>query len=186
MGVATAFLAFGSNQGNRLDLCDRAVTLLGLLPRSRLTGISSLYETEPVIDERTDPGTTWFLNGVMRLETELPPRQVLDICREVERALGRDEVRRNGPRPIDLDLLFYGSEVLDTPDLVVPHPRLHLRRFVLTPLAELAPDWRHPVLDTTVQDLLDGLQDASIVRRLDPQPMLRSRSRPACTGRGGS
>src|SRR5574341_966318 len=95
------FIGFGSNLGNRLDFCDRAVTLLRLLPASRVTAVSSLYETEPVRDGG-DPGEGWFLNGVIRLETDLTPRSLLDVCREVERALGRDPAHRQGPRTLDL------------------------------------------------------------------------------------
>jgi len=172
------FIGFGSNLGNRLDFCDRAITLLGLLPASQVTGVSSLYETEPLPEN--DPGPQWFLNGVVRLETELPPLRLLEVCREVEKALGRDPEHRSGPRTLDLDMLLYGARVIQESGLTVPHPRLHLRRFVLTPLAELDPDLRHPVLDKTVRALLAELHDPSVVRLLDPQPSSRYGSRPAC------
>jgi len=180
--AVTAFLAFGSNQGDRVDLCARAVTLLGLLPQSRLVAVSSLYETEPIVDEHSNPGTGWFLNGVVQIETELSLRRVWEICREIERALGRDEARRGGPRSMDLDVLSYDSEIVETADLIVPHPRLHTRRFVLVPLVELAPDWRHPVSGRTARELLDSLTDSSVVRRLEPQPASRYGAKPACTG----
>ncbi|MEW6543887.1 MAG: 2-amino-4-hydroxy-6-hydroxymethyldihydropteridine diphosphokinase [Nitrospirota bacterium] len=176
MSREIVYIAFGSNVGDRLDFCDRAVTLLGLLPASQVTGVSSLYETEPV-DDGARPGSGWFLNGVVRLETEIPPHRLLDVCREVEKALGRDLEHRAGPRTLDLDLLFYGDRVLHEAGLVVPHPRLHLRRFVLAPLAELAPDLIHPVLHRTIKDLLDHLADPATVRRLDPQPSPRYGSR---------
>lgn len=183
MGRETVYIGFGSNQGDRLDYCDRAVTLLGLLPHSQLIAVSSLYETEPVVDERTDPGTEVFLNGVVRLETEIVPRSLLDVCREIEQALGRDHDQRHGPRTLDLDILFYGSRVVHEDDLVIPHPRLHLRRFVLDPMAELDPEWTHPVLGTTVKDLLDRLPPAPHVRRMAPQPNSRYGSRPGCSAR---
>jgi 2-amino-4-hydroxy-6-hydroxymethyldihydropteridine diphosphokinase len=179
MARETVFIGFGSNLGNRQDYCDRAVTLLSLLPASQVTGVSSLYETDPVADN--DPGPGLFLNGVVRLETDLTPQSLLEVCREIEKSLGRDQDRREGPRTLDLDILFYGNRILQEPGLMVPHPRLHLRRFVLAPLAELDPAWRHPVLHRTVQDLLDHLADPATVRLLDPQPDSRYGSRPACS-----
>jgi 2-amino-4-hydroxy-6-hydroxymethyldihydropteridine diphosphokinase len=182
MARETVYIGFGSNQGDRLDSCDRAVTLLGLLPASAVTSVSSLYETEPVADPG-DPGPAWFLNGVVRLETDIAPHSLLEVCREIEQALGRDQEDRHGPRTLDLDILFYGTRIIKEPDLVVPHPRLHLRRFVLAPMAELDPDWRHPVLNRTVKDLLDQITDPARIRKLDPQPNSRYGSRPNCTTR---
>ena len=182
MARETVHVGFGSNQGDRLDYCDRAVTLLGLLPMSQVAGVSPLYETKPVSDPG-DPGPAWFLNGVVRLETDIAPHSLLAVFREIERSLGRDEDDRHGPRTIDLDLLFYGTRVIHEADLVVPHPRLHLRRFVLAPLAELDPDLRHPVLNRTVRELLAQLADPARVRKLDPQPGSRYGSRPDCRTR---
>lgn len=180
MARETAYIGFGSNQGDRLDYCDRAVTLLGLLPHSQLIAVSSLYETEPIVDERTNPGTDLFLNGVVCLETEIAPRSLLEICREVEQALGRDRDQRHGPRTLDLDILFYGSRVIHERDLIIPHPRLHLRRFVLAPMVELNPEWKHPEMEVTVKSLLDDLPPTPSVRRLMPPPNSRYGSPPAC------
>ena len=177
MSREIVYIGFGSNLGNRLDFCDRAVTLLGLLPRSLVTGVSSLYETEPLPEN--NPGPQWFLNGIVRLETDLTPQGLLEVCREVEKSLGRDQDDRSGPRTLDLDILLYGDRIIDEPGLIVPHPRLHLRRFVLAPLAELAPELRHPLLNKTVQELLAQLVDRSVVRRLDPQPSSRYGNRPS-------
>ncbi|HJU05775.1 MAG TPA: 2-amino-4-hydroxy-6-hydroxymethyldihydropteridine diphosphokinase, partial [Nitrospiraceae bacterium] len=90
MSRETAYIGFGSNQGDRFDYCRRAVTLLGLLPHSQVTAVSSLYETEPVRDARRNPGRDWFINGVVQLDTDVAPRSLLDVCREIEQALGRD------------------------------------------------------------------------------------------------
>ena len=183
MAREAVYIAFGSNQGDRLDYCDRAVTLLSLLPHSQLIAVSSLYETEPMIDDRTNPGTELFLNGVVCLGTEIAPRSLLEICREIEQALGRDHDKRRGPRTLDLDIVFYGSRVIHESDLTIPHPRLHLRRFVVAPMVELDPEWRHPELGVTMKHLLDDLPPTPRVRRLMPQPNSRYGSRPACSAR---
>lgn len=178
----TVFIGFGSNLGDRVDFCDRAVTLLSLLPHSQLIAVSSLYETEPVADAGA-PGEGWFLNGVVQLETDITPQSLLTVCREIERSLGRDPAHRAGPRTMDLDILFYGDRVIEERDVVVPHPRLHQRRFVLEPLAELAPSFIHPVLTHTVSHLLAQLADRHQVRRLAPQSGSRYGSRAAGSSR---
>lgn len=179
MNHETVFIAFGSNQGDRQDFCDRAVALMGLLPQSTLTGVSSYYETEP-IDVAHGHDATWFYNGVVRLETQLQPEHLLAICRETERSLGRDPERKHVSRLMDLDVLFYGQRIIDTPQLTVPHPRLHQRRFVLAPMTELAPDWVHPQYKQTMQVLLDRLTDTHRVQRLDVVPGSRFTTRLSC------
>jgi 2-amino-4-hydroxy-6-hydroxymethyldihydropteridine diphosphokinase len=180
----TVYIGFGSNVGDRVDFCDRAVTLLSLLPHSLLTGVSLLYETEPVKD-KIDPGDGWFLNGVVQLETDLTPRSLLDMLQEIERSLGRDG-EHSGPRTIDLDILFYGDRIINEPGLTVPHPRLHERRFVLMPLSELAPLLAHPSRHRSVNQMLAETSDSSEVRLLFPQPSTRYGSRPACSPRRDS
>jgi 2-amino-4-hydroxy-6-hydroxymethyldihydropteridine diphosphokinase len=149
MGITRAFVGLGSNLG------DREATIRAAL--SRLDGVlavSALRETDPVGFEDQPR----FLNGVAALETELPPRALLDRLLEVERSLGRTrDGPRFGPRTIDLDLLVYGELELAEPGLTLPHPRLHERRFALEPLAELAPDLVVPGRGP-VRDLLAGLQ----------------------------
>jgi 2-amino-4-hydroxy-6-hydroxymethyldihydropteridine diphosphokinase len=181
----TVYIGFGSNVGDRVDFCDRAVTLLSLLPHSLLTGVSLLYETEPVMD-KVDPGGEWFLNGVVQLETDLTPRSLLEMLQEIERSLGRDDEHRSGPRTMDLDILFYGDRVINEPGLTVPHPRLHQRRFVLMPLSELAPLLAHPTRQRSVNQMLAETSDPSEVRLLFPQPSTRYGSRPACSPRRDS
>ena len=176
----TVYIGFGSNVGDRVDFCDRAVTLLSLLPHSHVTGVSLLYETEPVKD-RVDPGDGWFLNGVVQLETDIAPQSLLDMLREIERSLGRDEDNRSGPRTIDLDIFFYGERVINEPGLTVPHPRLHQRRFVLMPLSELDPLLVHPTRLRSVNQMLAETSDPTEVRLLFPQPSTRYGSRPACS-----
>lgn len=178
--MESVFIGFGSNLGDRVDFCDRAVTLLGLLPNSRLLGVSSLYETEPV-DDGGAPGEDWFLNGAVQIETDLMPQSLHTVCREVEKALGRDPEHRSGPRTMDLDILFYRDWTIREAGLIIPHPRLHLRRFVLEPLAELEPDFLHPMLKETVSALLARLDDPHRVRKMTPQPNTRYGSRPACS-----
>jgi 2-amino-4-hydroxy-6-hydroxymethyldihydropteridine diphosphokinase len=147
--MARAFVALGSNLG------DREGTIRAALARlDGVVAVSRLRDTDPVGFE--DQPT--FLNGVAALETELPPRALLDRQLEVERSLGRTrEGPRFGPRTIDLDLLVHGDLEFDEPGLTIPHPRLHERRFVLEPLAELAPDLVVPGRGP-VRDLLAGLQ----------------------------
>lgn len=181
----TVFIGFGSNVGDRVDFCDRAVTLLSLLPHSQLMRVSLLYETEPVNDG-ANPGDGWFLNGVVQLNTDVTPRSLLMVLREIERSLGRNEADRSGPRTIDLDILFYGQRVIKELGLVVPHPRLHQRRFVLMPLGELDPLLVHPTHQRTITQLLAEVNDQSEVRLLFPQPSTRYGSRPVCSPPPGS
>ena len=173
--MVEAYIGIGSNLGDRRDLCARALGLLGMLPHSRLTGYSSTYETEPV-GEVGGP----FLNLVGRVATDLPPWRLMLILQETERGLGRDVEHCAGPRTMDLDLLFYGNQVIRDHGLEVPHPRLHERRFVLVPLAELAPSFCHPVLDQPVSALLAALRDSHKVRRLEESVVPWTREGGAC------
>jgi 2-amino-4-hydroxy-6-hydroxymethyldihydropteridine diphosphokinase len=174
LSSTSCYIAIGSNQGERLAWCEAAVAALIVLPQSEVGRRSAWYETEPVIDlaaHRAEARPSWFINGVVELTTTLTPRQLLDECLQIEKQFGRKRAAGTiAPlaRLIDLDLLFYGGAVISEPGVTIPHPRLHLRRFVLAPLAELAPDFIHPTLHATVTDLLNRLTDSHTVRRLEP------------------
>jgi 2-amino-4-hydroxy-6-hydroxymethyldihydropteridine diphosphokinase len=148
-----AYIGLGANKGDRRTNILRALEMLEAMG-IRPVAISRLIETHPV---GGPPGQPMFLNGAAKVETRLTPRELLDALMEVERRLGRDrrEEIRNGPRPIDLDLLLYGSEIIRESELTVPHPRMHERFFVLGPLSEIAPRVRHPVLRRTVASLAE-------------------------------
>ncbi|HWR50677.1 MAG TPA: 2-amino-4-hydroxy-6-hydroxymethyldihydropteridine diphosphokinase, partial [Bryobacteraceae bacterium] len=126
----------------------------------RVLRVSSLYETEP----RDVPDQPWFLNAVVEAETELSPKMLLARTQGIEQVMGRKKTRPKGPRAIDIDILLYGNTVIDTETLVIPHPRMHERRFVLEPLTELAPELRHPATRRTVREMLAGVQDQAVRR----------------------
>lgn len=159
------YLSLGSNLGDREKNLRTAIAALAGA-RVRVTRISSFYETEPV-DLREQP---WFLNCVAQSETELPPLDLLRALRGVESQMGSRKLVPKGPRLIDLDILLYGSETIDTPELQVPHPRMLMRKFVLAPLAEIAPNLQHPSWKGTVSQLLAQLSDSSVVRKFAEGP----------------
>lgn len=160
----TCYLGLGSNLGDCPAHCRLALEALSVQPGISVHRVSALYETEPV-----NCGGSWFLNAVLQISTDLPPRDLLRVCLQIESRMGR--VRTEGPprsRTIDLDILFYGNLVLREPGLEIPHPRLDYRRFVLEPLAEIAPQWRHPVRNQNMASLLKNLRDFHQVRRTAP------------------
>jgi 2-amino-4-hydroxy-6-hydroxymethyldihydropteridine diphosphokinase len=159
--VTKAFVGLGANLGERELQIRRAVDELLKIPRSMLIRVSSLYDTDPVGEVVQPP----FLNAVAWLETELAPRELLWNLLLIEQRMGRVRAQKWGPRTIDLDLLFHGATVLEEPDLTVPHPEAHRRAFVLAPLAEIDPDFVHPVLNQTVFKILRRLPQEPAVRR---------------------
>lgn len=154
--MARVFLGVGSNEGDRLRNISEALRRLSILPGIRIKRLATIIETESVGGPPQGP----YLNTVAELETTLPAEKLLVFLQDTERQLGRlPSGPRWGPRPIDLDVLFYDERVIDTPALQVPHPRLHERRFVLEPLAQLQPALIHPVLKQSIKDLLAQLPE---------------------------
>jgi len=155
-----AYLSLGSNLGDRETHLRDGIQRLRAVGRVQST--SSLYETQPV--EFTDQPS--FLNYAVALETSSTPTQLMQQLLEIERAMGRRRLQKKGPRTIDLDILLFGDVVVNTAELTIPHPAMQDRRFVLEPLAEIAPDAIHPVLKKTVRELLSELPAGQSVRRI--------------------
>jgi 2-amino-4-hydroxy-6-hydroxymethyldihydropteridine diphosphokinase len=161
--ITPIYLGFGSNEGNSIVNCQKALESLGQNKKILLQRKSSLYKTEP-IGYTNQP---CFLNGVVQVRSCLNPRELWNFLREVEISLGRKDGIRWGPRPIDLDILFYGNWVINEKDLIIPHPRLHERKFVLVPLEEIAGAFVHPIFKKPIRSLLEELTEDQIVDRID-------------------
>jgi 2-amino-4-hydroxy-6-hydroxymethyldihydropteridine diphosphokinase len=161
--MKTAYLSLGSNLSDRETNLRRALHLLAS-PDLHIKRTSAFYETEP----QDLPHQPWFLNLVVEIETTVFPLQLLARTQKIEKDLGRRRVVPKGPRTIDIDILLFGNFAIDNAKLTVPHPRMHQRRFVLEPLAELAPDLRHPISRRTIREMLNETS-GQIVKKLGNQ-----------------
>lgn len=154
--VHTAYISVGSNLGDKLANCRSAIGAVERLDRCSVTGCSRFFRTAPVDYLDQD----WFVNAVIRIDTALSPGALLERLKHIQTRAGRTEnTIRFGPRVIDLDIIFYDDAVVDTPELTIPHPRMHKRRFVLEPLCDIDPRIVHPVLQASVRALLGRIDD---------------------------
>jgi len=155
------YLLIGGNLGNRQKNLEKAGQLIAA-KAGQVGKSSSLYETE-AWGIRDQPA---FLNQVIFLFTKLDPRQLLSTILDIEHQMGRERTQKFGPRAIDIDILFYNQAIIDEPGLTIPHPQLHLRKFTLEPLHEIAPSYIHPVLNKSISDLLRDCPDPLAVKKL--------------------
>ena len=157
-----AYIGIGSNVGNKVDQCEKAISEILKVDRHKLLVKSSLFKTKPIGYTSQD----WFVNGVIKIETDLEPLDLLRVLKTIESQLGRKETFRWGPRTIDLDILIFDDREMRTEELQIHHPLLHERQFVLIPLAEIDRDLVHPVLKKTIGELLNNLKEDQGVEKL--------------------
>lgn len=159
--MAIVYLSLGSNKGDRIGYVQQAAGLLAALDDIKIIRTSAFYETEPW-NMNTE---TWFVNAVLEIKTQLTPRNLLTECMRIETQLGR--TKRNNPdyedRTMDIDILFYNNEIINEDNLIIPHKFVHLRAFILVPLLELIPDYVHPVLNKTISELHNDLENPEMV-----------------------
>ncbi|MDE0041607.1 MAG: 2-amino-4-hydroxy-6-hydroxymethyldihydropteridine diphosphokinase [Candidatus Poribacteria bacterium] len=171
--MPNAYIGFGSNIGDRLSYIHQTLECLSAEESTSIVQVSSIYETEPVSnDEIGDDEQDWFLNGVVRVETDVLPQKLLATLQAIERKIGRKQRGRWGPRETDLDILIYDRFCVSTPRLTIPHPEMHQRRFVLEPFAEIAPDVIHPIFQERIDTLIRRVTAWSIVRVFSPPPTI--------------
>ncbi|MGQ9647020.1 MAG: 2-amino-4-hydroxy-6-hydroxymethyldihydropteridine diphosphokinase [Thermodesulfobacteriota bacterium] len=157
-----AYIGIGSNLGDKVDQCESAIAEILKVDQNKLLAKSSYFKTKPV--GYADQG--WFINGAIKIETELEPLQLLRNLKRIESQLGRQETVRWGPRTIDLDILFFDDRAIRTDELQIPHPLAQERQFVLVPLAEIDPGLIHPVLRKSIGELLDDIKEDQGVEKL--------------------
>ena len=159
--MTIAYLSLGSNQGDRIGYIQQATSLLNLTDNISSVRTSAFYESEPW-NMSTE---TWFVNAVIEIKTSLAPKELLNECKRIERQLGRTPKEGAGyaDRTIDIDILFYGKEIINEESLTIPHKYLHLRAFTLVPLLELIPDFEHPVVHKTISELHNDLENPEMV-----------------------
>jgi 2-amino-4-hydroxy-6-hydroxymethyldihydropteridine diphosphokinase len=157
-----AYIGIGSNLGDKLYHCEKAISEILKLNRHKLLAKSSFFKTKPI----GYPSQDWFVNGVIKIMTDLEPFDLLRALKDIESRLGRKETVRWGPRTIDLDILFFDEKKIAVEELQIPHPLLHERQFVLIPLAEIDRSLMHPVLKKSIGELLDNLTEDQGVEKL--------------------
>jgi 2-amino-4-hydroxy-6-hydroxymethyldihydropteridine diphosphokinase len=153
--MITAYIGIGSNLGDTLNNCRKSIEMTGRIPDTSVTAQSRFFRTEPVGVE----GQDWYVNGVISLSTGLSAQDLLKSLLEIEQIMGRERKKKWDSRTIDLDILLYGQKVIEEENLTVPHPLMHLRRFVLEPMVQLAPDLIHPVLGKSMAGLLEDFRE---------------------------
>ena len=168
--IHLAYLSLGSNLGEREE--NLRLAIVSLRELGRVVAVSSMYETEPV--EMT--AQPLFLNCAVTLETTLSPLQLIEAVLQIERRRGRQRTQEKGPRTLDIDILLFDDLILNAPDLSIPHPAMHQRRFVLEPLVEIAPEAWHPGLNKSAWQLLEDLPEGQFVRRLTPSNNQQSKT----------
>ena len=157
-----SYIGIGSNSGDKVAQCEKAIIEILKADQNKLLGKSSFFKTKPLGYTSQD----WFINGVIKIETELGPLQLLRALKRIESQLGRKETFRWGPRSIDLDILFFDEKEIRTEELQIPHPLLQERQFILIPLAEIDRDFIHPVLKKSIGELLDDMKEDQGVEKL--------------------
>ncbi len=159
--MAIVYIGLGSNKGDRVGFVQQATSLLGAMEDFKLIRSSSLYETQPWLEK----DTTWFINAIIEAKTSLSPADLLKECQRIENQLGRNRQieGHHGDRTIDIDILFYGKDLIEEENLTIPHKFFHKRAFTLVPMLELNPNFVHPQLEKSVEDLYDELDNPEMV-----------------------